>query len=137
MSVNYLKESTEHYDALVVGSGVSGGWAAKELTERGLKTLMLERGGVVEHRKDYPGESQPPWKLEHRGRVPLALAESEQPVQSRCYAYNAQNRQFFGNDKDLPYSVLRKVMATCTEADYGRVSLAVMQKVPAGGRAES
>ena len=51
----YVKDTDEIYDAIVIGSGLSGGWAAKEFCERGLKTLMIERGRVVEHRKDYIG----------------------------------------------------------------------------------
>lgn len=54
------------FDAIVVGSGISGGWAAKELTEKGLKTILLERGRNVEHIKDYEGTEKNPWELEHR-----------------------------------------------------------------------
>ena len=100
----YLKDTSEVFDALVIGSGVTGGWAAKEFCERGLKTLMIERGRVVEHRKDYPGENVPPWKQEFRGRVPLKVASETQPVQSKCYAYNESTKHFFGNDRDLPYT---------------------------------
>jgi choline dehydrogenase-like flavoprotein len=66
---NYVEESSETYDAIVVGSGITGGWAAKELTEKGLKTLMIERGRVVEHRKDYVTEAKPPWEYENRTKV--------------------------------------------------------------------
>ena len=55
------------YDAIVVGSGISGGWAAKELTERGLTVLLLERGRMVEHRKDYTTEFKAPWEMPFRG----------------------------------------------------------------------
>jgi len=54
------------FDAIVVGSGISGGWAAKELTEKGLKTILLERGSNVEHIKDYEGTEKNPWELPHR-----------------------------------------------------------------------
>ena len=57
------------YDAIVIGSGASGGWAAKELCDKGLKTLVLERGRNVEHVKDYPTASKAPWEFEHRGTV--------------------------------------------------------------------
>lgn len=56
------------YDAIVIGSGITGGWAAKELTERGLKTIMLERGRNIEHIKDYPSPNKDPWDFPHRGR---------------------------------------------------------------------
>ena len=87
------------YDAIVIGSGASGGWAAKELTEKGLKTLVLERGRMVRHIEDYPTASKAPWEFEFRGAVPVdkrsgigaarwareetmhwALAEDEQPI---------------------------------------------------------
>ena len=55
------------YDAIVIGSGISGGWAAKELTEKGLKVLMLERGRHIEHVKDYVNASKAPWEFPHRG----------------------------------------------------------------------
>ena len=58
----------EEYDAIVVGSGISGGWAAKELTEKGLRTLVLERGRNVEHQKDYVTEHVPPWEMPNRNR---------------------------------------------------------------------
>ena len=57
-----------HYDAIVVGSGISGGWAAKELTEKGLRVLMLERGRNIEHIKDYTNTNKDPWEFQHRGR---------------------------------------------------------------------
>ena len=60
--------STQHFDAIVVGSGISGGWAAKELTEKGLKVLLLERGRNIEHIKDYVNATKEPWDYEHRGR---------------------------------------------------------------------
>ena len=59
------------YDAIVIGSGASGGWAAKELCDKGINTLMLERGRQVKHVKDYPTASKAPWELEHRGIVPV------------------------------------------------------------------
>lgn len=61
------------YDAIVIGSGISGGWAAKELTEKGLKTIMLERGRNIEHIKDYKYSAQPPWAFKHRGAPPCKL----------------------------------------------------------------
>jgi len=100
----YIKDTTVEYDAIVVGSGISGGWAAKELCERGLKTLMIERGRIVEHRKDYPGEGKAPWDHPNRGRVNKKLIAENHHIQQQCYAFNDSTKQFFGNDKDLPYA---------------------------------
>ncbi len=90
------------YDAIVVGSGISGGWAAKELCEKGLKTLVLERGRNVEHVKDYPTATKNPWDFPHRGRFVLGV-ESENPVVSRCYAFEEATEHFFVKDKEHPY----------------------------------
>jgi len=98
-----IRDADEEFDAIVVGSGITGGWAAKELTERGFKTLMLERGPLVEHRKDYSGEGVAPWKQENRGKVARDLVERDYPIQSKCYAFKESSRQFFGNDRELPY----------------------------------
>jgi len=70
---NFLIDSTKKrtYDAIVIGSGASGGWAAKELCDKGLKTLILERGRDVKHIKDYPSAGKAPWQFEYRGTVPL------------------------------------------------------------------
>ena len=100
----YIKESNEVFDAIVIGSGISGGWAAKEFCERGLKTLMIERGPVVEHRKDYIGEGKAPWQLPNRTKVNNLLVEQQYKVQKECYAFNDATKHFFGNDRDLPYN---------------------------------
>lgn len=100
----YIKDTTEKFDAIVVGSGITGGWAAKELTEKGLKTLMVERGRAVEHRKDYIGEGIQPWNMHNRGKVNYQLVEDQHSVQRQCYAFNDATKHFFGNDRDLPYS---------------------------------
>ena len=101
---NYVEESSETYDAIVVGSGITGGWAAKELTEKGLKTLMIERGRVVEHRKDYVTEAKPPWEYENRTKVAFDLIEDQYKVQRQCYAFHDGTKHFFGNDKDYAYT---------------------------------
>ena len=75
------------YDAIVVGSGISGGWAAKELCDKGLKTLVIERGRNVEHLKDYPTTFKNPWDFPHRGRNTIEVLR-DNPVVSRCYAFN-------------------------------------------------
>ena len=90
------------YDAIVIGSGMSGGWAAKELCEKGLKTLVLERGRNVEHIKDYPTATKESWELPHRGRLPNNVIE-ENPVLSKCYAFDEATEHFFVKDKEHPY----------------------------------
>lgn len=95
-----INSSPEIYDAIVVGSGISGGWAAKELCESGLKTLLLERGRPVEHIKDYPTAIMDPW--EFKTGIKNAVADvHENPVQSTCY--DATNKHFFVSDKEHPY----------------------------------
>ncbi len=99
-----MSTSTETlFDAIVVGSGISGGWAAKELAERGLKVLLLERGPNVEHRKDYTGEGKAPWQLPYRDRVPEDLVARDYAVQSRCYAFRDTTKHFFVRDSEAPY----------------------------------
>jgi choline dehydrogenase-like flavoprotein len=90
------------YDAIVIGSGISGGWAAKELCDLGLKTLVLERGRNIEHIKDYPTAMKNPWDFEHRLKEPLAILQ-ENPVVSKCYAFDEATQQFFVKDKEHPY----------------------------------
>lgn len=101
----YINDTKEEFDVLVVGSGVTGGWAAKEFTERGFKVLMIERGRVVEHRKDYITEGKPPWEFKNRTKVNNLLIQEQYAVQSQSYAFNETTKHFFGNDRDLPYSV--------------------------------
>jgi choline dehydrogenase-like flavoprotein len=100
----YIIKTQEVFDAIVVGSGIAGGWAAKELCEKGLKTLMIERGRPVEHRKDYIGEGLKAWQMPFRGKVEKALVDEQHYVQKKCYAFNDATKHFFGNDKELPYS---------------------------------
>lgn len=90
------------FDAIVIGSGISGGWAAKEFTERGLQTLVLERGRDVKHLKDYPTTNMLPWEFEHRGQLTQAI-QDENPVISRCYAFREDAVHFFVKDKEHPY----------------------------------
>lgn len=99
-----IKTQAHHFDAIVVGSGITGGWAAKEFCQQGLQTLMIERGRPVEHRKDYIGEGVKPWEMPHRGKVAKSLVDSQYSVQQQCYAFNDATKHFFGNDKDYPYS---------------------------------
>lgn len=90
------------YDAIVVGSGISGGWAAKELCEKGLHTLVLERGRNVEHIKDYTDTEKNPWELPHRGAITQEDRRNS-PIQSKIYAYTEVARHFFVQDKNHPY----------------------------------
>ncbi|MHA4809762.1 GMC oxidoreductase [Flavitalea flava] len=90
------------YDAIVVGSGISGGWAAKELCEKGLKTLVLERGRPVEHIKDYTDATKDIWELEHRGAI-TREDKRNSPVQTKIYAYNEVSKHFFVKDLENPY----------------------------------
>ena len=92
------------FDAIIVGSGMSGGWAAKEFSEKGLKTLVIERGRHVEHREDYIGEGLGPWEMKFRDKVDRKLADSEYPIQKQCYAFLDSTKHFFVNDQDHPYS---------------------------------
>jgi choline dehydrogenase-like flavoprotein len=100
--MNILDNKTKTYDAIVIGSGISGGWAAKELCEAGLKTLVLERGRDVKHIQDYPTAMADPWDLPHRGRMPQDVI-SENPIVKKCYAYDEATQQFFVKDEEHPY----------------------------------
>jgi choline dehydrogenase-like flavoprotein len=90
------------YDAIVVGSGISGGWAAKELCEKGLKTLVLERGRDVQHIKDYPTANLMPWELPHRGALPRKMVH-DNPLISKAAGYGEDTAHFFVKDADHPY----------------------------------
>ena len=90
------------FDSIVIGAGLSGGWAAKEFCEKGLKTLVLERGRDVRHIKDYPTTNKYPWEFEHRGQVPIDIAK-ENPVVARCYAFREDAMHFFVKDNEHPY----------------------------------
>lgn len=90
------------YDAIVIGSGISGGWAAKELCDNGMKTLVLERGRNIEHIKDYPTATKDPWEFPHRQQMPLKALD-ENPIVSKCYAYGEATEHFFVKDKEHPY----------------------------------
>ena len=91
-----------HYDAIVVGSGISGGWAAKELTEKGLKVLMLERGRNIEHVKDYTNAHKEAWDYPHRGERTQEMIENY-PVLKRDYPLNEPTLGMWTNEKDSPY----------------------------------
>ncbi|WP_221391717.1 GMC oxidoreductase [Dyadobacter sp. NIV53] len=90
------------FDAIVVGTGISGGWAAKELTEKGLKTLVLDRGRDVKHIVDYPTTNMQPWEFEHLGLPPLAVRE-QNPIVSKHYIFREDAMHFVVRDADHPY----------------------------------
>ncbi len=90
------------YDAIVIGSGISGGWAAKELTEKGLKVLMLERGRNIEHIKGYVNATKKPWEFPHRGGVTQEMKE-QYPVLKRDYTLNETNLDYWVKESESPY----------------------------------
>jgi len=94
--------STQHFDAIVVGSGISGGWAAKELTEKGLKVLLLERGRNIEHIKDYTNALKETWDYPHRGR-PTQEMKRNHPVLQRDFVLNEPTDGMWANEQDSPY----------------------------------
>jgi choline dehydrogenase-like flavoprotein len=95
------------YDAIVVGSGISGGWAAKELTEKGLRVLMLERGRNIEHIKDYVNTSKDPWEFPHRGGRTQQMI-NDYPVLKRDYTLTELNLDFWVKDKECPYTEVKR-----------------------------
>jgi len=98
---------TTEFDAIVVGSGISGGWAAKELTEKGLKVLVLERGRNVEHIKDYVNATKGPWEYPHRGERTQQMI-ADYPVLKRDYPLNEKNRDFWVNEQESPYTEVKR-----------------------------
>ena len=102
MSTNSNLKEDHTFDAIVIGSGISGGWAAKELCEGNLKTLVLERGRNVEHIKDYPTASKHPWEFKHRGQMTARFLQ-ENPLISKAAGFSESTAHFFVKDKDHPY----------------------------------
>lgn len=94
--------AAQTFDAIVIGSGISGGWAAKELTGKGLRTLVLERGREVKHVTDYPTTMMQPWEFEHRGQLKKEMRDAN-PIVSKCYAFYEATTQFFVKDAEHPY----------------------------------
>ena len=106
MNLNLKAQSQNTFDAIVVGSGISGGWAAKELCESGLKVLLLERGKNVEH-PNYPTATNDPWQLDHRGR--LTQEDRERcHIQVRHYSIGGDNKHFYVNDLENPYTETKR-----------------------------
>ena len=105
------KEGTKQhtYDAIVVGTGISGGWAAKELCEKGLKTLVLERGRMVKHVEDYPTMMTPPWELARSGRVPTREIDEHYPKQMRTgYTIREATKHWWVKDSEHPYQEVER-----------------------------
>lgn len=100
LNIDSIKERT--FDAIVIGSGISGGWSAKELTGKGLRTLVLERGRDVKHITDYPTTNMNPWEFEHLGQIPKEIKDAN-PIATRCYAFNEDSAHFFVKDAEHPY----------------------------------
>lgn len=96
------------YDAIVIGSGISGGWAAKELTEKGLKTIMLERGKNIEHVKDYVNALKDPWQFPHRGSRTQEMIKRH-PVLKRDYPLNEMNEDWWVDEQKCPYTEIKRM----------------------------
>lgn len=108
MSKFYYNDEQASYDAIVVGTGISGGWAAKELCEKGLKTLVLERGRMVKHIQDYETANLDPWDFPNGGQ-PTPEQKAQQPKQSRTgYTTHAASRMWFVNDLEHPYNEIKR-----------------------------
>ncbi len=101
-NINGKAQQERTYDAIVVGSGISGGWAAKELTEKGLNVLLLERGRNLDHVVDYKGALNNPWDVKFRGQIPQEL-KKQHDIQTQCYAFQIDNADFWINDQENPY----------------------------------
>ncbi|MGN6181649.1 MAG: GMC oxidoreductase [Mucilaginibacter sp.] len=95
------------YDAIVIGSGISGGWAAKELTEKGLKTIMLERGRNIEHIKDYVNATKAPWEFKHRNQKTQEILK-DYPVLVRDPGLISHNLDYWTNEKESPYTEVKR-----------------------------
>ena len=106
MNLNLKAQAQQTFDAIVVGTGVSGGWAAKELSEKGLNTLVLDRGRSVEHLKDYPTMMKKPWELPNANR--LSDEEMKQyPIQGRTGWVNQGNKHWWTKDLENPYTEIK------------------------------
>ena len=106
MNLNIEAKKQNSYDAIVVGTGISGGWAAKELTEKGLKTLVLERGRDVKHVVDYPTMTKDPWQLPHANQVPAEELKLY-PVQGRTNWVTQANKHWWVKDHEHPYTEVK------------------------------
>nr|WP_299171420.1 GMC family oxidoreductase [uncultured Allomuricauda sp.] len=108
MSIFYYNEEQESYDAIVVGTGISGGWAAKELCENGLKTLVLERGPMVKHREDYPTANMDPWDFPNNGQPTTEDIKKQEKQNRTGYTTRAGSKHWFVNDLEHPYNETKR-----------------------------
>ncbi|MBS9464101.1 GMC family oxidoreductase [Flagellimonas sp. 389] len=108
MSKFYYNDEQESYDAIVVGTGISGGWAAKELCENGLKTLVLERGRMVNHITDYPTANKDPWDFPNNGELPREKLERQEKQNRTGYTVKAPHHFWFVDDLDHPYNEVKR-----------------------------
>lgn len=118
-NLNLKAKEANTYDAIVVGSGISGGWAVKELCEKGLKVLMLERGRSLEHIKDYTNAVKAPWEVPHRGRLTTAQ-KSSHPYLIRERVYSEFNESYWMKDEDSPYTEKKRFDWTRPDIVGGR-----------------
>ena len=102
LHINSKGKRQNTFDAIVIGLGISGGWAAKELCDNGLKTLVLERGRDVRHIADYPTAMKAPWEFKHRGQMTKKFLQ-ENPLISKAAGFGEDTAHFFIKDKDHPY----------------------------------
>src|SRR5215470_3066471 len=107
INLNTKADEQYRYDAIVIGSGISGGWAAKELCEKGLKTIMLERGKNIDHVKDYANANKEAWDYPHRGRRTQQMIK-DYPVLKRDYPLNESNLDYWVNEKESPYTEIKR-----------------------------
>ncbi len=96
------------YDAIVVGTGISGGWAAKELCEKGFKTLVLERGRMVKHVEDYPTMNADPWDFKFKGQVPRDEVKRQEKQARTGYTINEASKHWFVDDIKHPYNEVKR-----------------------------
>ncbi|MEZ0483390.1 GMC oxidoreductase [Fibrella aquatica] len=106
-NLNTTVNKSHRYDAIVIGSGMSGGWAAKELCEKGLKTLVLEKGRMVNHVEDYPTMNQDHWDMEHRGGLNYE-DQQKYHIQTRSGFVGESTKHFFTNDLNDPYEETKR-----------------------------
>src|SRR5436190_3631521 len=102
LNINNKAQQQNTFDAIVIGSGISGGWAAKELTEKGLKVLLLERGRNFEHIKDYKSATQNIWEFPHHGRVTQEELKRH-PIIARTWGTSEPIIDYWANDVEAPY----------------------------------
>jgi|TARA_B110000305_G_scaffold241365_1_gene315202 choline dehydrogenase-like flavoprotein len=100
--------TNEIYDAIVIGSGISGGWATKELCEAGLKTLVLERGRMIKHIDDYPTMHMDPWDFDNRGEKSKRILERKSKQNRTGYTTHPASQHFFVDDIDHPYNEIKR-----------------------------